>query len=135
MAKEPMSSWSHIYEKRHTLVENAGRIPKRLDRTLASESAQAALGDRQGNWRDRKYGNNNLFGEKSSLHWNACGRYRGATRHNGLGIDGVADVELMFLRISEGDGDERDKDVASAIFYAVENGARVINMSFATSTV
>jgi len=133
--KEPMSSWSHIYEKRYTLVENArAEYQKRLDRTLASESARAALGDRQGNWRDRKYGNNNLFGEKSSLHGMHVGGIVGATRHNGLGIDGVADVELMFLRISEGDGDERDKDVASAIFYAVENGARVINMSFGKPT-
>lgn len=28
------------------------------------------------------------------------------------------------------DGDERDKDVANAIRYAVDNGALVINMSF-----
>jgi subtilisin family serine protease len=28
------------------------------------------------------------------------------------------------------DGDERDKDIANAIRYAVDNGARVINMSF-----
>jgi len=28
------------------------------------------------------------------------------------------------------DGDERDKDVANAIIYAVDNGAQVINMSF-----
>jgi subtilisin family serine protease len=27
-------------------------------------------------------------------------------------------------------GDERDKDVANAVFYAVDNGARIINMSF-----
>ena len=27
-------------------------------------------------------------------------------------------------------GDERDKDVANAIYYAVDNGAQVINMSF-----
>ena len=28
------------------------------------------------------------------------------------------------------DGDERDKDIALAIRYAVDNGARVVNMSF-----
>ena len=28
------------------------------------------------------------------------------------------------------DGDERDKDVANAIRYAVDNGAKVLNMSF-----
>ena len=27
-------------------------------------------------------------------------------------------------------GDERDKDVANAIYYAVDNGAKIINMSF-----
>ena len=31
------------------------------------------------------------------------------------------------------DGDERDKDIANAIRYAVDNGARVINMSFGKS--
>ena len=40
----------------------------------------------------------------------------------------------MFIRLHEGDGDERDKDVASAIRYAVDNGARVINMSFGKRT-
>jgi cell wall-associated protease len=27
-------------------------------------------------------------------------------------------------------GDERDKDVANAVYYAVDNGAQIINMSF-----
>jgi len=31
------------------------------------------------------------------------------------------------------DGDERDKDVANAIRYAADNGARIINMSFGKS--
>jgi subtilisin family serine protease len=47
-----------------------------------------------------------------------------------MGIDGVADnVRIMVLRAVP-DGDERDKDVANAIIYAVDNGAKVINMSF-----
>jgi subtilisin family serine protease len=35
----------------------------------------------------------------------------------------------MILRVVP-DGDERDKDVANAIIYAVNNGASIINMSF-----
>ena len=54
----------------------------------------------------------------------------GAQRNNGLGIDGIADnVKIMNIRALP-DGDEYDKDVALAIRYAVDNGARVINMSF-----
>lgn len=48
-------------------------------------------------------------------------------------MDGIADnVKIMFVRMLP-DGDEHDKDVALAIRYAVDNGARVINMSFGKS--
>ncbi|TAF53468.1 MAG: hypothetical protein EAZ62_04515 [Sphingobacteriia bacterium] len=54
----------------------------------------------------------------------------GASRNNGLGIQGIADqVVLMPLRVVP-DGDEYDKDVALAIRYAVDMGAAIINMSF-----
>ncbi|HEX5668960.1 MAG TPA: S8 family serine peptidase, partial [Chitinophagaceae bacterium] len=54
-------------------------------------------------------------------------------RENGKGIDGVANnVRLMILRAVP-DGDEHDKDIANAIRYATENGAKVINMSFGKS--
>ena len=53
-----------------------------------------------------------------------------ASRNNGIGIDGVADaVKIMMIRVVP-DGDEYDKDVALAIRYAVNNGAKIINMSF-----
>jgi subtilisin family serine protease len=46
------------------------------------------------------------------------------------GVKGVADhVKLMLLRACS-TGDERDKDIANAIRYAADNGARIINMSF-----
>ena len=53
-----------------------------------------------------------------------------ANRNNNLGIEGIAEnVRIMSLRVVP-DGDERDKDVANAIYYAVDNGASIINMSF-----
>jgi len=56
-----------------------------------------------------------------------------AARKNGKGMDGVADnVKIMSLRAVP-DGDEHDKDIALAIRYAADNGARVINMSFGKS--
>jgi len=53
-----------------------------------------------------------------------------AVRNNGKGIDGIADnVKIMMIRAVP-DGDEHDKDIALAIRYAADNGAKVINMSF-----
>jgi cell wall-associated protease len=55
----------------------------------------------------------------------------GARRDNGKGIDGIDDnVIIMPIIATTGGGDERDKDIANAIYYAVNNGAQVINMSF-----
>ena len=49
---------------------------------------------------------------------------------NNLGLDGVADnAQIMVLRAVP-NGDEQDKDIALAIRYAVDNGAKIINMSF-----
>src|SRR5690606_15749100 len=50
-----------------------------------------------------------------------------------IGIKGIADnVRIMSVRAVP-NGDERDKDVANAIIYAVDNGAHIINMSFGKS--
>src|ERR1022692_982806 len=54
-----------------------------------------------------------------------------AERNNHLGVNGIADnVLIMPLVATTAIGDERDKDVANAIYYAVDNGAKIINMSF-----
>jgi cell wall-associated protease len=53
-----------------------------------------------------------------------------ANRQNNKGTKGIAqNVKIMPLSISFS-GDEHDKDIAMAIYYAVDNGAKVINMSF-----
>ena len=77
------------------------------------------------------YGNNKvkntIDGESHSSH---VAGIIAASRGNGKGIDGVADnVKIMALRMVP-NGDEYDKDVALAIRYAVDNGAKVINCSF-----
>lgn len=81
------------------------------------------------NINDKFYGNK-LVTETNSMHGTHVAGIIGAKRNNNLGIDGVADnVKLMAVRVVP-DGDEYDKDIALAIFYAVNNGAKVINMSF-----
>jgi subtilisin family serine protease len=75
------------------------------------------------------YGNNNLK-THSGNHGTSVSSIIGAIRNNNLGIDGIADnVDIMMVRGILGK-DEYDKDVALSIKYAVDNGAKVINMSF-----
>jgi len=54
-----------------------------------------------------------------------------AQTNNEMGISGlVPGVQIMNLRAGTAQGYLEEDDVARAIVYAVENGARIINMSF-----
>ncbi|MCB0704580.1 MAG: S8 family peptidase [Saprospiraceae bacterium] len=87
------------------------------------------VGDNYNDVYERYYGNNDVQGPDAS-HGTHVSGIIGAVRGNGIGMDGVANnVRIMSVRAVP-DGDERDKDVANAIIYAVDNGASVINMSF-----
>jgi cell wall-associated protease len=87
------------------------------------------VGDNSSNVTEKNYGNNDCKGPDSSHGTHVAGII-GASRNNGVGMNGVADnVRIMSVRCVP-DGDERDKDVANAIIYAVDNGASIINMSF-----
>ena len=80
---------------------------------------------------DTGYGNGNVKPyKKEESHGTHVAGIIAAERNNGLGANGVANnVEIMALRVVP-NGDEYDKDVALAIRYAVDNGAKVINGSF-----
>lgn len=87
------------------------------------------VGDNYDNTKEKNYGNNDVIGPDSSHGTHVAGIIA-AKRDNGLGIKGVAtNVKIMALRAVP-NGDERDKDIANSIRYAVDNGAKVINMSF-----
>ncbi len=54
----------------------------------------------------------------------------GAIRNNKEGMDGVADnVQLMMLKVNGNIRELRDKSLAAAIRFAVDHGAKVINIS------
>ena len=90
---------------------------------------RSIVGDDYNNQLQRIYGNNDYEGPDASHGTHVAGIIA-AERNNDIGMDGVADnVRIMTVRAVP-DGDERDKDVANAIRYAVDNGASVINMSF-----
>jgi len=87
------------------------------------------VGDDYTNAKERLYGNNDVAGPNAE-HGSHVSGIIGASRANSIGINGIANsVSIMAIRVVP-EGDERDKDVANGIRYAVDNGARVINMSF-----
>ncbi|MEC4003578.1 S8 family peptidase [Flavobacterium sp. SUN052] len=90
-------------------------------------------GDNPENMDSKFYGNGNVKGPdvEDALHGTHVAGIIAQIRGNGLGGDGVVDknVEIMAVRAVP-NGDEYDKDIALAIRYAVDNGAKVINGSF-----
>lgn len=93
---------------------------------------RAVVGDDPDNIDDKGYGNANVIGPKKegANHGTHVSGIIAANRSNDDGNRGVFDrAKIMVLRAVP-DGDEYDKDVALAIRYAVDNGAKVINTSF-----
>lgn len=90
------------------------------------------VGDDYSNVNERHYGNGAVNGPKAE-HGTHVSGIIAAQRDNEKGIQGIcADARIMTIRAVP-DGDERDKDIANAIRYAVDNGAKIINMSFGKS--
>ena len=87
------------------------------------------VGDDESNINDKFYGNSDIMAN-TPFHGTHCAGIIGAARNNGLGMDGVADNVAMLTVRAVPDGDEHDKDIALGIRYAVDNGAKVISMSF-----
>ncbi|MGB3591147.1 MAG: S8 family serine peptidase [Nonlabens sp.] len=92
-------------------------------------------GDDPYKWDTGVYGDNNYGGPNpaasgDAFHGTHVAGIIAAERDNGLGVNGVANnAKIMVLRAVSA-GDEYDKDIAKAIRYAVNNGAKVINGSF-----
>lgn len=99
-------------------------------------NGRAVVGDNPNDINDRNYGDGNVIGPvlSESLHGTHVAGIIAQVRGNGIGGDGVADsnIKIMALRAVP-NGDEYDKDIALAIRYAVDNGAKVINGSFGKS--
>ncbi len=110
------------------------QINERLNFNLNKNFSGRKTGDDINNLSDKGYGNGNVKPvKKSEAHGTHVAGIIAAERNNGKGANGVANnVAIMAIRTVP-NGDEYDKDVALAIRYAVDNGAKVINGSFGKS--
>lgn len=128
-----LSNGVSVKETLEELSEGIKHYEDRLKYGLNKEfNPRKVLNDNPDDLNDKIYGNNNVIGPtaEGALHGTHVAGIIAAVRHNNIGIDGVADhVRIMPVRTVP-DGDEYDKDVALALRYAIDNGAKVINTSF-----
>ena len=100
-----------------------------LNKSSTDSIRALIVGDSPSNATQQFYGCNRYEGP-DAMHGTHVSGIIAASKNNQLGIQGVADnVKIMVLRAVP-NGDERDKDIANSIRYAVNNGASIINMSF-----
>ncbi|WP_397364128.1 S8 family peptidase [Olleya sp. R77988] len=110
-------------------------LTERLNTNYNVDFNGRTTGDDTNDFNDKPgYGNGNVMPvKKSESHGTHVAGIIAAERNNGLGANGVANnVKIMAIRAVP-NGDEYDKDIAKAIRYAVDNGAKVINGSFGKS--
>ena len=112
------------------LTKANGQLKSRAEYNYNPDfDGRTVVGDNPNDVNQRDYGNADIDGPNAEHGTHVAGII-GADRTNNLGVRGIADaVQIMGVRAVP-DGDERDKDVANAIRYAVDNGAQIINMSF-----
>jgi len=129
--------WTSVFDQQGGNETNA-KIINELSEYLAKlnndvnpdlDARKRIIGDNPDVNDGKPYGNN-ILKFADAEHGTGVAGLIGAVRNNKYGIDGVADnVRIMAIKAVP-NGDEYDKDIANAIHYAVDNGARIINMSF-----
>ncbi len=122
--------WTAVHAE---LRDGTKELQNRLDYNLNLDyDPRSIVGDNYANQDERYYGNPDIKGPDAGHGTHVAGIIA-ANRFNNVGVLGVATpVKIMGVRVVP-NGDERDKDVANGIRYAVDNGAKIINMSFGKS--
>ncbi len=106
----------------------------------AANAKESALGniredivkDEYHNFSDRYYGNNDVTGPNARHGTHVAGLVASFPDSSWSTYQLYPPIKIMAIRAVP-DGDEYDKDIALAIRYAVDNGAKIINMSFGKS--
>ncbi|MEG2078922.1 S8 family serine peptidase [Chryseobacterium sp.] len=88
------------------------------------------VGDNYEDYSEKKYGNNHYEGPDAVHGTHVAGIIAGLPQGKEVQYGVASKVAKIMSVRTVPNGDERDKDVANAIRYAVDNGAKVLNMSF-----
>jgi subtilisin family serine protease len=122
----------------HSIVEDLNEYISGKDQSAISidtppeDLRKKITKDQYENFNDQFYGNNNITGPNAKHGTHVAGLAAGIVDTNFTKPNLSNPIQIMGLRVVP-DGDEYDKDIALGIRYAVNNGAKIINMSFGKS--
>lgn len=97
---------------------------------LEYDPRASMVGDHYEDYSEKFYGNNHYEGPDAKHGTHVSGIIAGYPQGTETQYGVAYKVAKIMTVRAVPDGDERDKDVANAIRYAVDNGAKILNMSF-----
>lgn len=104
--------------------------PQEKQYNLDYDPRKEIVGDNYDDYSEKNYGNNHYEGSDAEHGTHVAGIIAGLPQGKEIQYGVASKVAKIMAVRTVPNGDERDKDVANAIRYAVDNGAKVLNMSF-----
>jgi len=104
--------------------------PQSKQYDLSYDPRKEIVGDNYDDYSEKNYGNNHYEGPDAEHGTHVAGIIAGLPQGKEVQYGIASKVAKIMSVRTVPNGDERDKDVANAIRYAVDNGAKVLNMSF-----
>lgn len=104
--------------------------PQAKQYDLSYDPRKEIVGDNYDDYSEKNYGNNHYEGPDAMHGTHVAGIIAGLPQGKEIQYGVASKVAKIMSVRTVPNGDERDKDVANAIKYAVDNGAKVLNMSF-----
>lgn len=128
MGKTPAEVETFLQKEMKEALDHFGPMAKQYD--LNYDPRAEIVGDNYDDYSEKKYGNNHYEGPDATHGTHVAGIIAGSPQGTEIQYGVASKVAKIMTVRTVPNGDERDKDVANAIRYAVDNGARVLNMSF-----
>ena len=126
--KSPADVEAFLNKEIKSALDHFGPMAQQYD--VKFDPRAEIVGDNYDDYSEKKYGNNHYQGPDAEHGTHVSGIIAGLPQGKEVQYGVASKVAKIMAVRTVPNGDERDKDVANAIRYAVDNGAKVLNMSF-----